>query len=249
MTRAVKIAQKSNLKMKTFKLSIVVLSLLIIKVTAVAQEAAGMKTISLKKGQVFDLLLLNTRTGVEEKRKAYFDEVFPMATAGGYNYIPGYKVTETPTQGNYYPDFLALASWNSHADMTQTMKKIKDGVADFDQRRREIWSTFNITHFTMTEDIIFTTDPGKCQVVTMYWRKSDKSFNAFKKSWLEEAKKKGADVKFVLTGGESPMQYYHNPDVVFLTEWDDKNTFDQFLATYSEMDHSGILKVNEFIVK
>lgn len=207
------------------------------------------KNITLKKGQILDILMLNNHPEGATVQKEYFKVVFPYATQNGYQPLPGLAIIETPTQGNYYPEVMVFATWKNLANRKKAMEEIEANVPDFHERRRTIWSSFNMTYYKVKEDKTLNIAPDKFYVTTAYWRKDAKAFKKFKKDWEKTAVQFGGQVKLALTGGTSPFGYYYNPDYLVLTEWKNKAAFDAFYKENLMLDHDSIKHVNQFIVK
>ena len=216
---------------------------------SILQAQSEKKSYAFKKGQVIDVLLLNNNPDAEEKRQEYFKIVFPIASEMGYNPLPGLSISAPPTQGNYAPDFLALAFWENTETQEKAMARIEKEISDFHQRRREIWPTFFLTHYEAKEDISFEIDPNKFYIVTTYWEKNKKGFQRFKKEWIQKTANKGGKVVLELNEGDSPFGYYYNPDFMAITEWNDKAAFDAFYKENLQMDHSAVQHVNQFNIK
>ncbi len=233
--------------MKMFKVS--VLSVILGLGYIHAQAQSEKKQFSLQKGQVLDVLFINTRAGVEDLQKEYFQTVFPLASKLGYHRLPGFPISNVPLQGNYHPEFLALAYWDDLDSRSSAMATIEKEVPDFHDRRKAIWTSFNITYFELQEDVSFEIDEHKYYVVSAYWGEDKGAFRQFQKDWLKGCKEAGGQTQLVLTNGESPYLYYHNPDFLAITAWDNQEAFEAFNERNLEMGHKVAQRVNEFHVQ
>ena len=96
------------------------------------------KTFNFEKGQAIDILFLEAKPETDQKLKDYFAAVFPIVKDAGYRPMPGLRIPQSPTQGNYHPSTLVMASWRDAASRAQAMTRIEEAVPDFHQRRRDI---------------------------------------------------------------------------------------------------------------
>lgn len=207
------------------------------------------KNITLKKGQILDILMLNNHPDGGAALKDYFKVVFPYAVKNGYQPLPGLAVTAVPTQGNYYPEVMGFATWKNLDSRKKAMEEIEANVLDFHERRRTIWSSFNMTYYEVKEDKTLIIAPNKFYVTTAYWKSDAKAFKKFKKEWIKSAKQAGGQLKLTLTEGSSPFGYYYNPDYLVLTEWENKAAFEAFYKENLVLNHDSVKHVNQFIVK
>ena len=185
----------------------------------------GSKTYSLRQGQTLDFIFINTKVGVEEEIKQYFKEVYPVASAAGYNRLPGLKVMSSPSQGNYHPDIVVTGFWNSYQSRTSFLEKILDKSPDFYQTRREIWSTFNLVYFDLQEDVSFSIQPGKYYTVTNLWLMDPSDIDTMLAKWNQAAAKAGGKNILTLSGGRSPSGYFYTPALLMITEWNSKGAW------------------------
>lgn len=205
------------------------------------------QSISAKKGEILDILLLNTKKGVEQHFEKYKETAFPIAIKKTYQPLSGFGISET-IQGNLQPTVIAFGKWNDLKNREQFIKEIDDLVPDFHQQRRTIWSLFNLTYYELPTDVSFSIDKNKYNVVTSYWKKDPVAFKAFRKKWLQKSTSEGGKNILQLAKGKSPMGYYHNPDLLIITQWDRKEDFDAFHKQNLTMNHEGVLHVNQFVL-
>ncbi|MDW3194270.1 MAG: hypothetical protein R8G66_17985 [Cytophagales bacterium] len=207
------------------------------------------KTLSLKKGQALDLLLLTTNPDAKEKRNEYFAAA--VSVAQQYGYTPQYSsgIKEPPTQGNYWPEVLILATWKVHEDRVKFVKDIEAKYPPFHEMRREIWPTFHLTYWNVEQDQEVTFDPEKFYVATAHWEKESKPFKFFAQAWAKEVSNHQGAVVLEMKSGISPFGYHYNPDLFTITEWESREAFEQFHAKNVAMDHKGVLHVNQFVLQ
>jgi hypothetical protein len=224
--------------------------LLLLCCTSITLGAQGApRAFDLKKGQVFDILLLNYSPDVEAAKQRYFKEAFPIASKNGYQPGTGFAVKEMPTQGNYHPELLVTGTWPSLTAREQGVVALETELGDFHEQRREIWSSFNVTYYELQQDIALTIDPTKSYVATMFWSGEAKAYAKFSRKWNKMALQAGGKAMMSLTDGYSPFGYYHNPDFFAITEWEDEAAFNAFLAKDRALDHVGVKHLNQFRIQ
>lgn len=212
------------------------------------QAQSDKKTYTIKKGQVFDIIMLANKPNIEAKLQDYFKRALPIATASGYHGLGGYAIKESPTQGNYHPQSMIFGYWDDLPKRLEFLETIADKMPDFHQMRRDIWSTFGLTYYTFDKDVSFEIDRSQVNVVTAYWIKEGQSFDAFKKEWETKASKTGGEIIIGFTNGTSPFGYNYNPYYLLITSWKDKEAFEAFKKQNVEMNHKAIEHVNQFIL-
>ncbi len=205
-------------------------------------------TYDFKKGQAFDIIFLTTKPNVDDKLQSYFKDVFPVAEASGYHNLKGFGLGET-TQGNYQPGVMVFGYWDSKSNRSEFLTKIEKKMPDFHEQRRTIWSTFDLTYYVLREDLSFEVDTEKFNVVTTYWAKNMKNFKSFEKALRLKTTTNGGEIKLSLKDGDSPFGYYHNPDLLLITEWESEEDFRKFYDENVQMDHSSIKHVNQLKFK
>lgn len=235
---------KTSILLKTS----VVLALLFTSTFALKAQS-NLKSYSFKKGQVLDLILLNTKSDAQEELAYYFKTALPVATKYGYKGLGGLALKSSPSQGNYHPESLIFGVWNSLRERKDFLTNIEDVMPEFHQSRRNIWSSFNMTFWEVEDDLSFTVNTAKFNVATAYWQNDKSGFQKFKKSWNDLAKKTGGREILALANGDSPFGYYYNPDYMVITEWDSKSDFEKFLKENLKMKHDAVKHVNQFIIQ
>ncbi|WP_299258632.1 hypothetical protein [uncultured Aquimarina sp.] len=217
----------------------------ILTTSLVAQS--NVKSFSFKKGEILDILLLTTKSDTNKDFDKYKKTVFPVGLEKTYKPLPGFGIKET-TQGNIQPTSFILGKWNDLKNREQFIAEIEEKVPDFHIQRRNIWSLFNLTYYEMPKDISFKIDRSKYNVATSYWKKDAASFKKFTELWLKKSTVKGGKKILQLTDGKSPVGYYHNPDLLVITQWESKSAFDAFYKENLKMNHKGVLHVNQFVL-
>ncbi|MDH7447460.1 hypothetical protein [Aquimarina sp. 2201CG14-23] len=205
------------------------------------------KSFSFKKGEILDILLLTTKSGTEKDFDKYKKTAFPVAFKKTYTPMPAFGIKET-TQGNIQPANFIFGKWNDLKNREQFISEIESVVPDFHVQRRNIWSLFSLTYYEMPRDVSFKIDRNKYNVATSYWKKDAVSFKKFTELWLQKSTAKGGKKIIQLTNGKSPIGYYHNPDLLIITQWESKKEFDAFYEENLKMNHKGILHVNQFVL-
>lgn len=234
--------------MKILKIPILVI-VLFIGLSQVQGQTPEVKNYAIKKGQLFDILLINTKKDAGDKLAQYFKEVFPIAEAEGYNRIPSLRVIDAPTQGNYQPDAVVFGFWNDFDSRRKFLERIEKEVPNFHQSRRDIWSNFSLAYYELTEDLSFEVNPSSFNVMTHYWKKASGDFSKFKNEWLKKVKKAGGKVSLSLGESQSPFGYLYAPDFCTITTWESRAQFEAFYKENLSMNHEAIKHVNQFIVQ
>ncbi|WP_299220873.1 hypothetical protein [uncultured Aquimarina sp.] len=231
--------------MKLLKNFTLVFLTCLLTTSLVAQS--NVKSFDFKKGEVLDILLLTNKPDIEKDFERYKKTAFPVAFKRTYRPQPGFSIKET-TQGNIQPTTFIFGKWNDLKNREQFISEIEDIVPDFHVQRRNMWSIFNLTYYEMPKDISFKIDRSKYIVATSYWKKDTESFKKFTELWLQKSKAKGGKKILQLTNGKSPLGYYHNPDLLVITQWENKQEFDAFYKENLTMNHKGVLHVNQFVL-
>lgn len=201
-----------------------------------------------KKGQAIDFLFLSQKPDTRELLQDYFAAVFPIVKEAGYQPMPGFRIPQSPTQGNYHPNQLVVAGWRDGTSRQAAMDAIEANVEGFHQWRRDIWSSFNMTVYEMQQDVTFTASSEKTYTLTAYWQEDDRAFGSFKRQWLEKTREAGGNVLVELENGMSPFGYHYNPDFMVLVEWATPEAFESFHQHNLAMDHASVRHVNQFVL-
>ncbi|WP_108803288.1 hypothetical protein [Aquimarina sp. Aq107] len=230
--------------MKLFK-SLILTASCLFTLSLFAQS--DIKSYNFKKGEILDILLLTTKPGTKKDFEKYKKTIFPVGIEKTYKPLPGFGISET-TQGNIQPSNFIFGKWKDLKNREEFIAQIEGIVPDFHVQRRNIWSLFNLTYYEMPQDISFKIDKNKYNVATSYWKKETTSFKKFKELWLQKSSANGGKKIIELTNGKSVVGYYHNPDLLVITQWESKAAFDSFYKENLKMNHKGILHVNQFVL-
>ncbi len=203
---------------------------------------------NLKKGEVFDILVLSTKPDTKALFEIYRKTAFPVAFKLSYTPLPGYKITEN-TMGNHEPQSFILGKWGSIEKREQFLAEIEKEVPDFHEQRRNLWSYFGLTYYEMSNDVSFEINRDKFTIVTAYWYKNKAEFLHFKKEWLQKLNKAGGEIIIELTEGKSPYGYYYNPDYMVIVQWEGKETFENFKKESIKINNHGLQHINQFVIK
>lgn len=207
------------------------------------------KTIEFKKGEVFDLIFLRQKEGSEKAFKTYFDKAIPIVKKHGYNSGLGFSIKENPMQGNYHPQTMVVAKWNSLEDREKAMESLEKEKVDFHKLRREIWANFDMTYYELKNDLHFQVDPEMYNVVTAYWFRPNESGAEFVKDLYKTISARKGKLLVNLANGESPYGYHYDPDLLIISSWKNKKAFEMFKSDEDALSHYTISHINQFQIK
>lgn len=229
-------------------LSFVALSIFIICLTQTSLYAqSSSTTISLKKGEVLDILLLTQSTNDKNLLNTYFKTAFPVAERLSYQSLKGFKVTKH-TQGNMRPDNLIIAKWANLNKRETFLRQIIKEVPDFHEQRRNIWSYFGLEYFEIPENISFELINNHHHVATAFWFKVTDQESQYMKKWERKIRAMGGALHIRLQDGVSPFGYKYNPTYFFITSWKDDASFNAFQKYMKKIEVDNIVHINEFIL-
>lgn len=231
------------------KLKLRQLIMILFACSCITLSGQEVKKYNLKKGQAFDIIFFNTNQEAKETLGKYFKSAIPVAQRNGYLPQKGFKIEQTPLQGNYWPETMIIGLWQDYDKRVQFIDDIVKEVPDFHEMRREIWTSFNLTYWEVSQDYSFEVNPEKINVVTAYWSGDDEAFPKFRSEWLKQVEKSGGNKLIGFFKGSSPFGYEYNPDHLTITEWESKEAFDKFNEKIQAMDHKGVRHVNQFIIE
>ncbi len=206
------------------------------------------KTIALKQGEVFDILLLSQNPNTGDALNDYFKTAFPVAKRMSYQPMPGFKIKDH-TQGNLRPSNLIFGKWANATKREAFLTQITKEVPDFHERRRNIWSYFGLCYFEMQEDLVFEIDPSKFHVATAYWFKVKGESVAFIKKWKKQLQKQQGNVLVELQNGSSPFGYLYHPDYFVVSSFENEAAFRASQEKTRQLNMDNIEHVNEFILE
>ncbi|MET1260133.1 hypothetical protein ABV409_12350 [Flagellimonas sp. DF-77] len=203
----------------------------------------------LKKGQVFDVLMVTTKKGSKEAFKTYREKAFPVAVEMGYSFLPGFTIEEV-VQGSFEPKGVVFGSWTSLAQREGFLDVIEDRVPEFHGLRKEIWSVFNVTYYEIQKDLSIRLDPNKVIVATAIWKKqvSEQAFDNFLSDWKTGLEHSNGTIKITLVDGKSPAGYEYDPDILFLSQWNSREEFEVFQKANLGMDPEILKNSHQFIL-
>lgn len=220
---------------------------LLVPQTALAQDET--KTFSFAKDQVLDILYLTRHPDSDAAIQDYFKNLIPVARKLNYTSHGGLGVSGKPQQGNLYPGVVAFGTWpGDFSDRDAAYKRLLEEAPDLHSRRMDIWSSFNMTQYELSEDITLTMDKAKHYVLTAYWLDDTAKLGDFQAALLDVVKGTTGTSKLVLTGGRSPFQYAYTPDLMVISEWDNVLDAARFTDASKELNARGVKHVNQFPV-
>lgn len=223
----------------------------ILAITATMAQP-DIKTYSLKKGQIFDVLLRNNNGKASEQAKTQFDsEVLPRAFKLGYQALPhGLYFEQVAVQGNYSPGHMVVGGWANLEARENAMQTLVKEVPDFHQIRRELWTTLFACYFEIEENMNFSIESDKVYIVTAYKYKDNKPFEKFVEVWKQKVSEAQGKVILELKDGTSPfIGHYFEPNHFTITEWPTRKNFEKFLDENLKMNHSSVKYVNQFVLR
>lgn len=232
--------------MKTLICSI--LALLTISGSVCADSSTEGRTYHFEKGAIVDFLFAIQRPDADEALGKYFEEAIPVAMKLGYQPLSSLKVSGSATRGNFRPDYVAMGAWKNGEIRESALASIEENVSGFHQRRRDIWSAFNMALFEIKDDVSFVLSPKKTYAFTNYWKTDDPGFERARQEWRRQVEKAGGVVKIVLEDATSPSGYPYAPDLMVLTEWNSPADFAAFDRANGAKTAAGIDHVDEFLV-
>ncbi|MEX0300042.1 MAG: hypothetical protein AB3N28_13300 [Kordiimonas sp.] len=227
-------------------LTMIVAAAMFGNVVSVAAKAVE-TSFKFEKGRVLDILYLIRKDNPREAYQRYFKEVGPFAIELGYKPLSGLSVVGKPTTGNIYPDVVAFGTWpGDFEDRASHLKTLMKQVPDLHSRRMDLWSSFNMSWYELTEDITLTIDSEKYYVLSAYWQENEAAFKRFVKAYKSAAASAGGEVVLELTDGQSPFSYMHKPELVLISEWESEQVFKEFHARNAELNHKALKHATEF---
>ena len=202
--------------------------------------------IQLKKGEVFDLLLILAKPNSSEKFKYYREKIIPIGEEMSYQPLGFTKIKKT-VLGNLQPNSLILAKWDNMRLREKFIEDITDKVPDFHEQRKEIWDIFLPTYYEIDESKTIHFKKEKLYTLTAYWKKESKNLTNFMKDWKSLiASNQGKNI-LILTNGRSPLGYYYNPDILIFTEWDNEDDFISFKENNNTLNFDAIENYTQFM--
>lgn len=219
--------------------------------SGLSNENSKSKTITIKKGQRVDLLTGIRKPGTDEILNNYFGQIFPIASKYGFKVDGTFLTVAPPTKGNFHSSFLSVMSWTDPNGPDKFRNEAKKLSYDYVAERRNIWSVFNLTEYSEIEkDIEFTVSSDKVYVITAYWLEDADAFRAAKKEAGPKMQAAGGKKTVLFGKGKSPNGYLYEPDVISITEWETKESFEKYhKSTDPKVNDAGVRNVNQWITQ
>ncbi|MEL6974710.1 MAG: hypothetical protein AAGL29_04875 [Bacteroidota bacterium] len=209
---------------------------------------SGVKTIELKKGEVFDMLLLQQNPGKEEAFKSYFQTAGAVAKKMSYRPLGGLKI-KAHLQGNLQPSVLVFAKWDDMVKRESFLNQITEEVPDFHERRRELWPYFGLRYYEVKKDLSLKINREKYLIATAYWLNTEDEVSNFYGEWKSKIQSANGEVLVELKDGKSPFGYRYDPDFFVITSWQSESDFKAFQKSVQNSEMDNIQHINEFILE
>ena len=205
-------------------------------------------TITFKKGEVLDVLLLTSKPDSEDAFKRYKETAFPVALEYSYAFKPGFKITK-PILSSSSPKNFVFGSWASLKKREEFISNICNQVPDFHEQRLATFNHFKLTYYEVPEDLVFSLQKEKKNVVTSFWKNDDVGFLSFISKWKKDVHSFGGRIILNLTNGKSPVGYAYNPELLLISEWDDMESLEKFVQAHPFSYYSELDNVEQFIIE
>lgn len=209
-----------------------------------AQE--NLKSMTFKKGEILDILLLSTVPDYEPLFDRYKKTAFPVAFDYSYQLQPGFDITDY-TLGNHLPQSIVFGKWSSLENRVGFLENIVKRVPDFHDQRRGLFEYFGLTYFVMSEDLSFSINKEKHNVTTCFWPNENEQFERFYVQWKKEVVEFGGKFVLELQDGSSPIGYYYNPDLLCIVQWENPADFETFAKEHPLSYYRGLKNVHQFV--
>lgn len=225
-------------------LLVVISSFLIIDVSNAQTESYRFK-----KGEVLDIILVDRHcdSNYDSLYRIYRKTLFPIAEEYSYETVKGggFKVKAT-LQGNAQYSAIVFGRWQSKDLQEAFRETIVKRVPEFHDMRRATWRYLALTSYEMLDDLAFSIDRSKYNVVTAYWANRESGCSEYMRQWREAVQLAGGRITVELTDGASPYQYHYAPDYLIITEWESGESFRAFSHEVSKISTSCMANTNEF---
>lgn len=199
---------------------------------------------TLKKGEVLDVLLLTFHPDTKEEFAEYRKKAFPVAEDYSYQPIKTIKITKNHF-GNRQPNALVLAKWDNLASKERFLGIIDDQLPWLHEKRRLIWSIFDLRYYEVLEDVTVRLDPAKYTVVTAIWSTEDADLKDLRRKWKQNIADSEGVIDLLLTGGKSPFGYSYDPDLWMISTWESEEAYLQFRKSKVHDKHPGIKHLSQ----
>ncbi|TPN83477.1 hypothetical protein [Aquimarina algicola] len=229
--------------MRILILTVYALSLLCTSITA--QE--NVKTYTLKRGEVLDILLLSTVSNSETLFDKYKKTAFPVAFEYSYKPLPGFAIRKR-VFGSASPSTFIFGKWDNKSKREGFLNNIAKRVPDFHQQRNDLFPHFELVYYEMSKDTKFSIHKDQHTVVTTLWQKDKNDFETLFSQWKKDIVQSGGKVVLQLKDGYSPIGYEYNPDVLVIAEWEDEIAFQKFKKEYPLERFTALQDIHQFVL-
>ncbi|NVJ98848.1 MAG: hypothetical protein HWE25_11890 [Alphaproteobacteria bacterium] len=211
---------------------------------------ANEQTFTFEKGHTIDFLYITNRAKPTRTFQEYIDEVGPSARKLGFRSLGGIRIAGKPTQGNFFPDFIALGVWPGGLDARRkALEKLLEAAPNLHSLRMDIWSAFNMTNYAFEEEVQLEMSADNVYILTAYWMAQSTEMKSLEAALKETTSNLGGVVKLILKDGRSPFQYEHNPDLLVITEWENEAEAALYTEESKGLNALGVRHVNQFPIK
>lgn len=201
--------------MKKIMLSITLL------IMAFAQDEFN---ISLKKGEVFDIVAANIKSteAFQEAKKTYFPKVFPMATKHGMKSLATLFNAEPEVDRHFTAGAFVFAKWPSEDHLSAFGKE--KSWPELKALRNKYWHGLRVNHLPVKEDMTLTFKKNKKYSILYMWNygfvTDQKNFYGYIKKVNPLLAKHGGKVLASFTGGSfEALNNDRKADRITIIEW------------------------------
>jgi len=203
-------------------------------------------TLSFKKGEVLDILLLSNNPDISALFDRYKKTAFPVASKYSYQPMPGFRIKKT-VQGNDEANTFIFGKWDTLKKREAFLDAIVPAVPDFHEQRKAIFKYFVLAFFEMPDNTTFTIDRSKYNVVTSYWIKS-KRVKEFLKNQKSNITNYAGKHILVLQNGKTPEGYEYDPAVTIITQWESQDAFEKYRKKTGKSLLKTIKNTHQFVL-
>jgi len=226
--------------------NVVVLLFVLMFAKAFGQEK--LKSFDFKKGEVLDIILLSQTENADKLFERYKQTAFPVAFEFTYQPQPGFQISKLTMGTNKAQSFI-LGKWANLDKRKGFLSDIAGRVPDFHEQRRSLFPYFGLTYYEVKEDLEFSVDTSKYNVVTALWDNPAEKNPSFFDTWKASVVRAGGKVIVILENGNSPTGYYYNPNIMCIVEWKDEASFLTFSEKYPLEAYNSLTNVHQFAIQ